>query len=357
MGEPIKIGIVGLGRAGAGFHVPDMLGMPEKYKIVAACDLIASRAEKVKEQCGCRVYASIEELLTDEEVEMVDIATRSVDHYAHACKAIAAGKDAMLEKPVCMNREELADLLTKANGEGQPRVFFRHNRRFEPAFNKMMEIVRSGILGHVFEIQMSEYGYQRRDDWQTISEFGGGQMLNWGPHLIDHALRFLGTPVASLVANNIHAAAGGDCEDHFSIRLTGENGRFITVAVSGSAALQNGRTYTAFGTRGAAVMHNNKIHLRYIDPAQALGPVVSAPGTPGAAFGTTGTYEAAVKPDWVEEDIDVASTHIGGIVLEHIYESYRNGAEYPIKDEEILSLMDVITRAKKFGIVKAENIQ
>ncbi len=353
--NPIRIGIVGLGRAGRGFHVPHMLACPEMFQIVAACDEIYERAEKLSEECGCRAYDNIDALLADGEVELVDISTRNCDHYAHALKALAAGKDIMLEKPVTLTDAELADLLSKTNKPGLPKLIMRHNRRLEPGFMEMMKILNSGILGNVFEVQLSEYGYQRRDDWQTISQFGGGQMLNWGPHLIDHALQFLGAPVANMVVDNIQAAAGGDCEDHFSIRLRGENKRFVTVSVSGCAALNQGRTYTMFGTRGAAVMHGTHIQLRYVDPAQVLPPVISDPATPGSAFGSTGTFASNEVLSWIEEERDVESLE-SIVLMEPMYNTYRNGAPFVVRDEEILHLMEVITKAKQVEITKAETI-
>ncbi len=355
MNQPIRIGIVGLGRAGEGFHIPDMLKKSDKFKVVAACDIIAERADRVAAKCDCRAYYNLDEMLQDGQIEMVDIATRSCDHYAHALKVIKAGRDVMLEKPVTMNKGELADLLSRTNKPGLPRLIMRHNRRFEPGFTEMKRIMDSGLLGHVFEVQLAEYGYQWRDDWQTISEFGGGQMLNWGPHLIDHALRFLNAPVKRMHCDNIQAVAGGDCEDHFSIRMTGENGRFVTVSVSGCAAFRQGRVYTAFGTRGQAVMHENKIHLCYLDPAMALPHVISSPETPGAAFGASGTFEGTIKPKWVEEDRETALLD-NTVILDYIYDTYRNGAEYPIKDSEILALMGVITQAKAQKIVAADSI-
>ncbi len=353
--NPIRIGLVGLGRAGRGFHVPDMLERPDQFKIVAACDIIFERAEKLSQECGCSAYDNIDDLLKNEEVEVVDIATRNCDHYQMAVKALAAGKDVMLEKPVTLTDAELADLLSKTNKPGLPKLILRHNRRLEPGFMEMMKILKSGVLGNVFEVQLSEYGYQRRDDWQTISDFGGGQMLNWGPHLIDHALQFLGAPVTNMVVDNIQAAAGGDCEDHFSIRLRGENKRFVTVAVSGCAALNQGRTYTMFGTRGAAVMHGCKIHLRYIDPQQVLAPVVSDPKTPGSAFGSTGTFASDEVLNWIEEDREVGAPKTTDI-LEFIYGFYRCDAPFAVKDEEILHLMEVITKAKQVEITRAETI-
>ncbi len=354
MGNQIRIGIIGLGRAGS-FHVSDMLQREDKYKIVAACDIIKERADDYASRCSCNAYYNLDDLLKNEEIEVVDIATRSCDHYEHALKVIAAGKDVMLEKPVCMTRAELSDLLTKTNKPGLPKLILRHNRRFEPWFVKMKEIVDAGLLGNVFEFQLSEYGYQLRDDWQTISEFGGGQLLNWGPHLIDHALRFLDSPIKRMHTDRIQAVAGGDCEDHFSLRLTGENGRFVTVSVSGSAALNQGRRYVAIGTRGSAVMHDTKISLRYIDPSQTLPEVISSPETPGGSFGKSGTFESEFKPNWITEEIEVGGPD-HKIILDLIYESYRNGAPFPIKDEEILDLMEVLNKAKDQALINAKNI-
>lgn len=356
MSNPIKIGMVGLGRAGWGMHVPELAGKEAMFEIVAACDILQERCDRIRDRLGCRTYATIDDLVADEEVELVDIATRSCDHYEHACKALAAGKDVVLEKPACTSLAQFEDLLTRANKPGLPRLYFRQNRRFEAGFGELSRIVASGMLGDVFELRLSEYGYQRRDDWQTIAKYGGGQMNNWGPHLIDHALQLLGAPVSRVRANSIQAAAGGDCEDHFSIQLTAENGRYATVSVSGSVALGGGRTYTAYGSRGTAVMNGQTIHLRYIDPAQELPPVVSSEGTPGSSFGASGTFEAAVPPRWLEEDI-VATGEDLTVFWVHLYETYRNGAPFPILDEEVTALMRVIHAAKADGIVRATDIR
>ncbi len=350
MSNPIKMGIVGLGRAGWGMHVSELKGKEELFRIVAVCDIIPERNAMAAEQLGCRTYQTIDELIADEEIELVDIATRSCDHYEHACRALAAGKDVVLEKPSCTNLSDFEDLLTRANRPGKPRLFFRQNRRFEVGFEEMRRIIDSGVLGKVFELRFSQYGYQRRDDWQTLSKYGGGQMYNWGPHLLDHALQLLGAPVREVSADNIHAAAGGDCEDHFSIRMTGENGRYATVSVSGSVALQNGRIYSAFGTRGSAVMENDTIHLRHIDPDQALPPVVSDEKTPTNGFGSTGTFEMQINPVWIEKEIKPEGEDLR-VFWVHLYETYRNGAEFPIKEEEVAALMRVIDAAKKYPIV------
>ena len=99
MSTPIKIGVVGLGRIGMSVHRKCLKARPDKYLVVAACDLIQDRCDKYAEEFGCRTYNNIEDLIADPEVEVVDIATRSCDHYQHTKMALLAGKSVLVEKP------------------------------------------------------------------------------------------------------------------------------------------------------------------------------------------------------------------------------------------------------------------
>ncbi|MBR4073602.1 MAG: Gfo/Idh/MocA family oxidoreductase [Clostridia bacterium] len=346
MNNPIKIGLVGLGRAGWGMHLEEIKNKTDKFQVVAVCDILPERNDKAVERLGCKAYSSIEELIADEEVEIVDIATRTVDHYNHAKMALKAGKSVLLEKPVCMSYSQAKELYSLANKPGLPFLFARQNRRFEAVFNIVWDTMKTGVLGDVYEVTISQLGYQRRDDWQTLSEFGGGQLLNWGPHIIDQSLMLLGAPVKKQFGDMKQVAAGGDCEDHFSIHFIGENNRKVNMCISGATALNEGRNYVAYGTRGAIECIQNHIHLKYINPEQKLPPVVSSPDTPGAAFGASGTYESAFTPEWIEEEYDIKYEDLT-VIWDHIYNSFRNGAEYPIKDEEVLNLMSVVSRMRE----------
>lgn len=346
MGKAIKLGVVGLGRAGWGMHFEEIKDKTDKFEVAAVCDIEADRVQKAIERFDCKGYTSIDDLLADSDVEIVDIATRSNDHFDHAMKALKAGKDVLLEKPVSMSYDEAKVLFENANKPGKPRLFVRQNRRFERGFNTVLDMINSGKLGTVFEVNLTQLDYQRRDDWQTIDEFGGGQILNWGPHIIDHSLRFLGSEVKEQFGDRMHTVAGGDCEDHFSIHFVGENGRKVNMWISGGCALNAGRTYTAYGNRGAIECHNWHVKARYIDPESVLEPVVSSPETPGSSFGATGTFAAKEEIKWIEEEYDFDGEDLTAI-WDYIYESYRNGAEYPVKDEEILQMMKAVSKLKE----------
>ena len=345
MSNPIKLGLVGIGRAGWGMHVRDIETQLDKYQYVAACDLLPERVEKMVEKFGCKGYNNIDDLLTNPEVELVCIATRSCDHYEHGIKVLKAGKDLLMEKPMGLTLKQAEDLFATAKQLGR-RIYMRHNRRFESVFTEVKNVIESGILGNVYEINISQGSFQHRDDWQTLSEFGGGQLLNWGPHIIDHSLRLLGSPLKEITGELKQVTAGGDCEDHVIIHYTGEGGRTVNMCISGGMALNGGRIFSVYGDRGSMICNDFNIKMRYINPEQDVPPVISSPETPGAAFGASGTYASATEVDWVEKEYKAPADNLV-VIWDYMYESYRNGAEYPIKEEEALQVMQVAEAIRK----------
>lgn len=335
LSNPIKLGLIGLGRAGMGMHCPELAGKEGKFQIVAACDVIPERLAEMAEKYGCSTYERVEDLIADPEVELVDIATRSCDHFAHAMLALQAGKLVFLEKPMCPTHEQAMRLQSAADG----RLYVRHNRRFEPAFIQIRDLIASGLLGDVFEIKLSRVGFQRRDDWQTIKEFCGGQLLNWGPHLIDHALRLLEAPVAGLWSDLKRVTAVGDAEDHLKIVLTGTNGRVVDLEISGGAAL-GAPEWVVWGTRGALSCNGNEINLKYLDPKVPLEDRQADPATPGAGFGSSETLQ------WVEETVTADPPSAWGI-WDALYASVREGKAFPVTLEEAVGVMEIVSKVKQ----------
>ena len=74
MSNPIRIGLVGLGRAGYSMHTFELASRQDKFKFVACCDVIPERVSAFEEKFGAKGYATIEELIADPAVELVDIA-------------------------------------------------------------------------------------------------------------------------------------------------------------------------------------------------------------------------------------------------------------------------------------------
>jgi len=337
--DPIRLGLAGLGRAGWGMHCEELKGKEDKFRFVAACDPLPRRRRQMADRYGCRTYESVEQLVADPEVEMVDVATRSLDHFAHASLALKAGKHVFLEKPICARYAEavrLAQLAARSRGK----LYIRHNRRNEPAFLHVREIMASGILGDVFEVRLFRGGFARRDDWQTLKAFAGGQLLNWGPHIVDHSLQMLDSPVERIWSDLKRVAAVGDAEDHVRIILRGTNGRIVDMEISGGAAIKP-PVYLLLGTKGALVCEDEKtIKLRYLDPRQKLKARKAKGGDPGATFGTPEELR------WIEKEIPVKPARQWDI-WDELYSALRKGTRFPIRLEEAVEIMRVISMAKK----------
>jgi predicted dehydrogenase len=77
---------------------------------VAACDPDPKRRELMAGEYGCATYSKIEDLIADPAVELVDVATRSPEHTAHAIMALKAGKKVFLEKPIALSLPEAKKL-------------------------------------------------------------------------------------------------------------------------------------------------------------------------------------------------------------------------------------------------------
>lgn len=339
---PVGIGLVGLGRAGWGMHRKELQGREPHFRIEAAFDTLEER-RRMAEEAGIRTHESLESLVHDPAIELVDIATRSSDHYAHGLLALNAGKDVLMEKPFAQTYEQ-ARLLYEAAAKNGRRIFVRHNRRFDPDFLHVREMIGSGLLGEVYLIRLNRHNYQRRSDWQTIKAFGGGQLLNWGPHIVDHGLCLLQSPVTSIWSDLKQVAAAGDAEDHLKIIMKGENGRVVDIEISGGVAIPS-PTYQVYGTKGSLTATGREIRLRYLDPGVPLAELEADPGTPGAAFGSTGTYDSGEKLVWIDRTLPVNPEKTYDI-WEELYQAIRGGKPFLIRAEEALEVVRVIEEVK-----------
>ena len=340
---PVRIGIAGIGRAGWGMHCNELESRKNKFTIVAACDTDPARCERMQERYGCRTYTAVQDMIADPEVELVDIATRSPEHEPHAIAALQENKHVFLEKPMALaydGAKRICDAAAQSSGT----LFIRHNRRFEPAFQHIRELVNSEILGNVYAIKLRRHHFARRDDWQTLIACGGGQLLNWGPHIIDHALRLLDAPLEKMWSDLKRVAAVGDAEDHLKIIMKGENARIIDLEISGGYALPEPEYHVA-GTRGALTCTGDDIHLRYLDPDQDFPPREANPKSPPMEGGF-GNPEELV---WIDETIPVNPSRPCAMddIWDHLYNNLRNGKPFPISLEEALQVMQVITQTRR----------
>ncbi len=352
MSKKLKVGIIGLGRAGNKMHFSEFKGFPEQYEVIAGCDCDAERREAaVKAMPGLKIYECVDEIVADPSIDLLTIATRSADHVAHSIKGLEAGKYVVCEKPIAVCYWDALKL--KAASDKYPgKLFIRHNRRFETAFSHIREILASGKLGNIFEIKLRRHSYQWRPDWQTIVSCGGGQLLNWGPHLIDQALQFLETPVESVWSDLKQVAALGDAEDHLKVILRGTNGRLVDIEISGGVSIPE-PIYCIHGSLGTLVCKDEKtIEMKYYK-AEERPTTVSSSGNPPLEGG----FGASASPNWITETIPVKSSagDAPHRIWLYIYNAIMGIAPFPVTIDqavEVVRITDVIKAQSKIQDVR-----
>lgn len=335
----IRFATIGLGRIGRA-HVNEMKNAG-RFELAAVCDNSQDRLENLPAAWGSdyRKYSSLDELLADDSVDLISVGVRHLDHVPMAIRILETGKYCVVEKPVASCVREMKRLQTCA--EAHPRkLFIRHNRRFEPAFNKAKELAESGLIGvpQYFKLYRS-VGYCRRNDWMTVPEYYGGLLTNWGPHLIDHALRFLNSPVTDLWADVRHVISIGEGDDLFKIILKAENGRLADVEVTGANTMP-GREVEIIGSRGTIVYEGgNRIHVRTVDPSIEFKPLRVHRENPPFQYGNFDE-----KLTFVDMDYDLPPLAISDM-WKHVAADILDGIPYPVKFEEALEVVRVTEEA------------
>ncbi|MCX7597270.1 MAG: Gfo/Idh/MocA family oxidoreductase [Armatimonadetes bacterium] len=150
------------------------------------------------------VYDSMEALLDDPEVDVVDICTPHYLHKPQAVAALEAGKHVILEKPMAMNVAECDEILAAASASGR-RVFVALCQRMFPAHIKAKQLVNEGAIGQPFLGVINVYGNafewmndptSWKGDWEKA---GGGALVDTGHHAVYMLQHFFG-PAAAVTA-------------------------------------------------------------------------------------------------------------------------------------------------------------
>ncbi|MGB6184578.1 bi-domain-containing oxidoreductase [Sphingopyxis granuli] len=221
-----------LGFIGAGNYASRVL-IPAFAKAGANLDSIASAGGTSGvlhgKNAGFRRAASdTAELLADPTINTVVIATRHDSHADLAGSALKAGKNVFVEKPLCLTREELADVRA-AHDAANTTLMVGFNRRFAPLVSRMKSLVGQVAEPKAFVMVMNA-GAIPASHWTQDPQLGGGRIVGEACHHID-LMRFLaGSPIVSVEARSMGAnTAQPLTEDKAVITLGFADGSFGTV--------------------------------------------------------------------------------------------------------------------------------
>ena len=155
---------------------------------------------------------------------------------------------------MALNRSEADRVLEAAHQSGRILAGFQ-NKRYAPDFLKVRQVIESGQLGRIVMIRMGLHIFRRRWDWQTLKEFGGGEMNNIGSHCIDQALQLFGDSEPEIFCHLERTLTFGDAEDHCKIILHGDSAAMIDVEITYACAYPQAR-WLVMGTKGGLTGSN-----------------------------------------------------------------------------------------------------
>ena len=159
MTEPIRAILIGAGNRGADCYAPYALVHPGELKIVAVAEPIEERRKKFAEQHQIddeMQFESWEPLLEKPALgEVALVCTQDWQHTAPAVAAMHAGYHVLLEKPMANNMEECR-LLYQTSQETEKHLRICHVLRYTNHFKKLRELIRSGVLGQIIQVDHRE---------------------------------------------------------------------------------------------------------------------------------------------------------------------------------------------------------
>jgi predicted dehydrogenase len=197
----VVAGVIGAGNFAKITLLPRLKGLPIRWKAIADANAVAG--VHVGRKFGFQqTTTDYREILADPEINLVLILTPHHLHARMVMEVLGAGKNAAVEKPLCLNAEELARLrgaMEKASGV---QLMVGFNRRFSPHALKMKSLLASRTQPICMSMMVNA-GYSPPDSWVQDPKIGGGRIIGEGCHWIDLMSFLAGAPVARVTAARV----------------------------------------------------------------------------------------------------------------------------------------------------------
>ncbi|EGA2674562.1 D-chiro-inositol-2-dehydrogenase IolG2 [Salmonella enterica] len=256
--KKLRCGVIGLGRVGK-MHVENMYLLPQLDIICAADYFIEEMSDWLYSVNITSGYKNYQELLQRDDIEAVFIFTSTDMHEEIVTAAAQAGKHIFCEKPLSMNEDEQASMavLRKVKEKGVTlQVAF--NRRFDPQFHEVFELVRSGKIGRPQMIKITS----RDPDLlpHDLSKRIGGLIFDFTMHDFDMARFMMQDEVSEVyVKGNTlidPSLKNIDDVDTLAVMLTFRNGGYALIDNSRRAVYGYDQRVEVFGSEGMAYADN-----------------------------------------------------------------------------------------------------
>ncbi len=356
MSRKIRVAIGGQGRSGFMIHASSLSQDAPHFEIVAVADQLPERRADAAAKLRARGYDDWRPLLAAGGFDLFVNALPSPLHVDASIEALNRGFHVLCEKPMARTVADFDRIVEAADRNGRMLIPFQNNR-VQPFFDKIQDVIASGVLGGLVHIRSTWSGYRRRWDWQTRQDLWGGSLLNTGPHAVDQALCLFGwdkTPEV-FCRMDCRNPFEGDAENHVTLTLWDPDRRRPQIDIDISSLVTYGEpyTYNISGTCGGLIGGARELRWKYFDPARA-------PQHDMWLWSVDRMYNRE-ELDYTEEcwTLDGSQTEGSvGYTLEsmqsgpqriynNLYDVLNNGAELLIKPEQIRKQIVILEEAHR----------
>jgi predicted dehydrogenase len=222
----IRIAVVGAGSFAKGTHLPNLKRLSSHYHLQAVMSRTGYTAVALAREFGAG-YATTDyaQVVADPEVDAILLATRHHQHASLTLEALRAGKHVLVEKPLCLTREEL-DAVREFHSSAKavaPVLLTGFNRRFSPHIRRIRELTgkRNGPM--IMNYRMNA-GCLPPDHW-VFSADGGGRNIGEACHTYDLLTHLTESAVVRIDAQCLRPSGGlYQSGDNFVVMLTFADG-------------------------------------------------------------------------------------------------------------------------------------
>lgn len=253
----INYALVGAGGFATGMHLPNLERQNKVFNLMAVANKTGHKAKVAAKQYGASYATSdFNDVLKDDKVEMVLIATRHDSHAELALKSLNAGKHVFVEKPLAVNSKELNEILEfyKTENQKKPALMVGFNRRFSPLIREVHKHTSKRSNPLMIYYRMNA-GFVPKESW--IHE-DGGRIVGECCHIIDLMTFLTGSQAESINWEKINPANEKLLqEDNCAITIKFKDGSVATIHYFANGSKELAKEYMEVHFDGKSIAMND----------------------------------------------------------------------------------------------------
>lgn len=349
----IRFAVIGYGFIGRR-HV-DTLKSFDESDCVAVCDKDPERLKEVQAKYpDIDVYDNVDDLLTRSDVDTVIISANNNQHFSLTIKAARAGKNIICEKPAAMSVREFDQMMEEVY---QAKVLFtvHQQRRFDKDYQTVKKCWDQKLVGDIYTIQSSLYGYNgNMHDWHVYKAEGGGMLFDWGVHLIDQAMYLVSGKLKSIFAD-VRNVINKEVDDYYHIMLCFENGVTFIIEL-GTYFLSDQkdwfeRHWYVGGNKGSMYVDKFEPQGKIVRTAHLLENVSGEQDKSAKTYGPTRSFGVPAPGLILTEDLPKVNCEQRDYFVNY-FKARRGEEEFLVKTDEVRRVLQVMEAVRKSATTK-----